>query len=1551
MGVPKFFRWCAERYPTVITPFKDMQPPVDNLYLDMNGIIHQCSHSNDDAGMSGLTEKEMIQAMFVYLERLFNAIQPRKYFVLAVDGVAPRAKMNQQRQRRFRSGFDLMLAREKAKEEGLEVPDEKDVFDSNCITPGTPFMVRVSTEFQYFLTLKLSTDPAWQNCQVVFSGHDCPGEGEHKLMDFMRRRKMQPGYDPNETHCMYGLDADLIMLALVTHEPHFILLRELVTFGAASYNERMREEENAARGLTLSKSYRKEDEFVIFHIGVLRDYVCMDVQDKLLQAGADTRVDWERVIDDFVCMCFFIGNDFLPSIPTLGINDGSLLTMLEIYTEEVLARRLYLTNRGTIDWRVMELWLGKIGELELTTLQCRQQEEMQYQRNRQRYDPEHEIPVDADRPIESMDVYKDHFYRDKHQFAGGWDPASADMERMITHYVEGLSWVLKYYYQGVASWQWFYPHYYAPLASDLANLARIASTVKFTLGKPFLPHQQLLGVLPPMSYRSIPAAYWPLLRSPSSPLAKYFPDHISIDREGARAEWEGIVIIPFIKEQDLLLAYESVQRDVSVEDAKNNQLGPAWRFVYDPTAAPVNVDDRMFAPLRHVRVRREVFEYPPEVPFVPQLCPGVLTGDRQLEGFSSLQSKRHLIQASYEIGEVSIFGPASKRESLILNLRVPTDGGIGSSSSSSISHGKTTHVDDAVATATLNSNTNNSSSSALTTKSHNITTGGGGTKYDSEEGSFSFRSMCALLGKEVLVGFPHYTRARVAMVSNSHTTVRASYANDGSFTGTARTEHNRDAMDSFVKEADTHRRYMKSKLGISVAVVDVLVYVHRFSGMRANARGGVRRQFATGETCYPAALVCTLEEIRMRPDARYVEKDSVAIDFARGTRCVFLGPTPRSKPSASENTASHASSVQTYGACGIIREVDANHKNHFTLVVRVPQSSPTLLPPPALHTYASRKNWTAQHEVAQRLGYRGSTISLITGTMQTTPQYGSRELGLCMKLVSRGLARVGYAKMVQRVQNAWYRKLDYFARLEQDAEVMGHHLMKTDKTDYVGKSRLPHSTGGMGTVGSDNNSNTANSLAKRNDSGVWYFSQDAVALLTRYIDAFRPLVERIDAGGVNPFQVELQQCMTGPWSDRAVEDVIDEVEGFLSESGVLAQPMVNASDDAYPADYVHTLEDALDAMDAANASANNKRGDAVAADIGPMKEMLLRQVSKSYVYVPLTRSTGGHLIQLPLPVEQTFYLGARVVNCRATGAVPFGARGTIVRLLASGRDADVVFDVPFVGATRLDGRLRESRGAVCKFATLLVTSASSTRAEVDPDTRVTRGTAQAVTSSASPSSATASAAAAAEAAASTDPLRPLVRSSTEVSPQTIAVTPITLPTPTSSSAAMRSAARVASPVSAVTVSAAGPNRGGIQVRDLFGKLQTPTSASAATVVPSFSSSSSAAAAVLPTKPTMTGSIDACVSAAQRESGSVVEQSQQQRMATKTGSEQSKEPSSSVSSSATTARKPFSSYAIPADFLSGRIRVSHVDAATTFKKWLDAFVAEEIDIALRNDGTA
>ena len=95
-------------------------------------------------------------------------------------------------------------------------------------------MAKLSEQLRYFVNKKISEDANWREVQVVLSGHEVPGEGEHKIMEYIRLSKAQPDYNPNVRHCLYGLDADLIMLGLLSHDPHFCLLREEVKFGPAA---------------------------------------------------------------------------------------------------------------------------------------------------------------------------------------------------------------------------------------------------------------------------------------------------------------------------------------------------------------------------------------------------------------------------------------------------------------------------------------------------------------------------------------------------------------------------------------------------------------------------------------------------------------------------------------------------------------------------------------------------------------------------------------------------------------------------------------------------------------------------------------------------------------------------------------------------------------------------------------------------------------------------------------------------------------------------------------------------------------------------------------------------------------------------------------------------------------------------------------------------------------------------------------------------------------------------------------------------------------------
>lgn len=400
MGVPAFYRWLQEKYPKIVIDMLekrmvvvdgiviplDLKEPnpngveYDNLYIDMNGLIHPCSHPEDREPPK--TETEMYQNVTKYVDRLFAAVRPRRLVYLAIDGVAPRAKMNQQRSRRFRAAADAK-ERKKALEEVIEEmkmlghiipPERAESWDSNVITPGTEFMEKLSDYIWFYVLERINKDPAWKSIKVVFSDASEPGEGEHKIMDFIRTERSQPGYDANQKHILHGLDADLIMLALATHEVHFTILREQVFFGKRERDkpksdaQMLLDEQCDVNGYAVSAKH-PEDEWVYskplqcLRIYVLREYLANEFL--CLQGSLPFTYDLERIIDDFVFLCFFVGNDFLPHLPSLDIRDGAIDFLIEVYKEILPALGDYLTSQGGIvNLSKVDVILGRVGEIE-----------------------------------------------------------------------------------------------------------------------------------------------------------------------------------------------------------------------------------------------------------------------------------------------------------------------------------------------------------------------------------------------------------------------------------------------------------------------------------------------------------------------------------------------------------------------------------------------------------------------------------------------------------------------------------------------------------------------------------------------------------------------------------------------------------------------------------------------------------------------------------------------------------------------------------------------------------------------------------------------------------------------------------------------------------------------------------------------------------------------------------------------------------------------------------------------------------------------------------
>ncbi|KAL7059071.1 hypothetical protein AAHC03_012899 [Spirometra sp. Aus1] len=758
MGVPAFFRWLSQKYPSIVqhcvekhgqiinddgdrAPLDLTEPnpngeEFDNLYLDMNGIIHPCTHPENKPAPKN--EAEMFVAIFEYMDRLFALIRPRRLLYMAIDGVAPRAKMNQQRSRRFRAAkesHDKHLTIERLRAEllakGASLPPPKSAsehFDSNCITPGTPFMDRLAIALRYYVYERLNSNPAWKNLQVILSDSNAPGEGEHKIMDFIRRQRQSPTHDPNTRHCLCGADADLIMLGLATHEPHFTIIREEF-------------KPNQPKPCDLCGQFghemedcvgtpREEDdrpppppgadvEFIFIKLAVLRQYLEKELQ----LPNLPFEWDLERAIDDWVFMCFFVGNDFLPHLPSLEIHEGAIDRLIELYKATVTDAGGWLTDSGHVHLDRVQTILIELGKAEDEIFKSRRENELSFRDRKRRQnergygrggqrpqraswtppsggllapvavgnqggvarrfsggpyrsDDQHSVTaqdvrncrrgnmnvnmverqlenmeaatllkamlkstdsgagskrksssddceqpkkmigldptpkgrlggvdasaiirkpatdapdqMDEDEKIDRLDevrLWEDGWRARYYQSKFGVDPADApEFCLKVAHeYVIGLCWVLAYYYQGCASWNWYYPYHYAPFASDFVDVASVKLDFAEKRTKPFCPLEQLMGVFPAASRSHVPPAWQDLMTDPESPIIDFYPTDFKVDLNGKRYLWMGVALLPFVDEVRLLKALDSRRNQLTVEEKTRNLRRPELYFCHADT--------------------------------------------------------------------------------------------------------------------------------------------------------------------------------------------------------------------------------------------------------------------------------------------------------------------------------------------------------------------------------------------------------------------------------------------------------------------------------------------------------------------------------------------------------------------------------------------------------------------------------------------------------------------------------------------------------------------------------------------------------------------------------------------------------------------------------------------------------------------------------------------------------------------------------------------------------------------------------------------------------
>ena len=1033
----------------------------------------------------------------------------------------------------------------------------------------------------------------------------------------IRQAKAQPGYDPNVRHCLYGLDADLVMLGLLSHDPHFCLLREEVTFGRQSSKK--------------SKELEHQN-FFLMHLCMVREYLELEFQELKQDGVLGFAYDMERIIDDFILMAFFVGNDFLPNLPNLHINEGALALMFQKYKEVLPGLGGYINEQGVINLPRLDKLLDGLSDVEHRFFQAEYSDAKWIQAKREengekdtpkagktptRMTPQQkeiykqvkkyfiapgnkepatrtpldlsptlpardrkfaqqlaadlhlewstkedeagnrfmclEFPSNTNHDGESEDEeaelatmrvlkkydntkieedsseqaqedmrkkydqkfleWKDKYYTEKFD----WGLSDETQLRELTeNYVQGLQWVLYYYYRGVASWPWFYRFHYSPMISDVKK--GLKANMNFELGQPFRPFQQLMGVLPDRSKTIVPTPYHELMTSKDSPIIDFYPRDFELDMNGKKMEWEAVVKIPFIDEKRLLPAMATKEHLLSADENHRNDFGVSLKFTYSSEVDYTYPSSLVgvFPDLPHCHCVENVFDLPTMEGLEPYvgLVEGAKLGASALAGFPTL--KRLPFTGSLGFHGVNVFQQDSRNESMVIALSETE---------------RRTRVEFAK----------------------------------------------SLLNKRVHVGYPFLQEAKVVKVSDE---LFDYVLTETSPAQMKQIDHSERDIGQFHKKAEHIEKYYSKRLGMLTGEIESTVQVEMLKGLKKLDDGSTVKEFAELpglETVHATQLV--VEKV-ISEDTRFVERGAVAIEeeFPEGANAFFLGDYAYGRPLA---VVGHEGGK----AKCLLATTTARQREFGRDIARQAEK----LSP-----------YTPSYAIARDLRLNALALAKLTSAFSVKVGDARVNLGLNLKFEAKKLKVLGYS---------------------------------------------------------------------RKSGTGWEFSRAAVELIQQYMIKFPEFIAAVHH---NPQGDMLDATTYYPGDEAQAKAKIGEIQAWLKEVQAKGFERVPLEAEQLDSEVVKQIEAAAD--------------EALSTEPPP--------TTKAINGIPRSALLKPSDAQWRLG-NQHFVLGDRVIYAADSGRVPIASQGTVVGKTQTTRDTwlDVVFDVSFMSGTSLGDRCSPFRGS------------------------------------------------------------------------------------------------------------------------------------------------------------------------------------------------------------------------------------------------------------------